>query len=50
MTEEMALYGTDPMLSYAVAKTFAEKAVWKFADEHPEIDFTISTIKPRGLI
>ena len=32
----------NPMLTYTIAKTLAEREVWKFADEHPEIDITTS--------
>jgi len=36
--------GLPSQLVYMSAKTIVEKAVWKFADEHPEIDIT--TIVP----
>ena len=42
-TKEEALDGTrDPMFVYAAAKTLAEKEVWKFASEHPDIDVATS--------
>ncbi|TDL27090.1 NAD-P-binding protein [Rickenella mellea] len=44
-TREQALDGTRTQgWAYAAAKTIAEQEVWKFADEHPEIDIT--TINP----
>ena len=40
-TKEAALSGErDPAWIYSAAKTVAEQEVWKFADEHPEIDIT----------
>jgi len=39
MTEEEAL-ASPPFVAYAGAKTVAERAVWKFADEHKNIDIT----------
>ncbi|KAI0048239.1 NAD-P-binding protein [Auriscalpium vulgare] len=29
-----------PFVAYTVAKTFAEKAIWDFAKEHPDVDVT----------
>jgi len=34
----------DPLWIYNAAKTIAEQEIWKFADEHPEVDIT--TINP----
>ena len=28
---------------YMAGKTFAEREIWKYADEHPEIDVTTSS-------
>jgi nucleoside-diphosphate-sugar epimerase len=39
MTEEETLAGS-PFAGYIGAKTVAERAVWKFADEHKNIDIT----------
>ncbi|ETW81018.1 hypothetical protein HETIRDRAFT_440578 [Heterobasidion irregulare TC 32-1] len=44
-TVEQALDGTrDPGFIYSAAKTAAEREVWKFADEHPDVDVT--TLNP----
>jgi nucleoside-diphosphate-sugar epimerase len=40
ITTEQAIAG-GPFSSYIKAKTEAEKAVWKFAEEHPQIDLTV---------
>lgn len=40
ITEEETLVSS-PFLAYAGAKTLAEKAVWKFADEHKHVDITV---------
>lgn len=43
LTREIALTpGTDPMWVYATTKTLAEREIWKFAEEHPEVDITTS--------
>ena len=40
-TVEQDLDGTrDPGFIYSAAKTAAEREVWKFADEHPDVDVT----------
>jgi nucleoside-diphosphate-sugar epimerase len=39
MTEEDTL-AAPPFLAYAGAKTVSERAVWKFADEHKNVDIT----------
>jgi len=39
MTEEDTL-AAPPFLAYVGAKTAAERAVWKFADEHKNVDIT----------
>jgi len=45
LTREIALAPeANFMISYATSKVLAEKEVWKFADEHPEVDIT--TIDP----
>jgi len=45
LTEETALASGNPVLVYSVAKTQAEKALWKFAEGHPELNLTTSTSK-----
>ena len=40
MTEEDTLVAP-PLGAYMGAKTLAEKAVWKFADEHKHVDITV---------
>ena len=43
MTVEKALAaGTDEWTIYSATKTVSEREVWKFAEEHPEIDITTS--------
>lgn len=34
--------GTNHVVVYGAAKTLAEREIWKFAEEHPEIDVTSS--------
>ena len=43
LSEEHALASGNGMLVYSVAKTQAEKALWKFAEEHPELNLTTGT-------
>lgn len=46
MTPEQVLDGSHDssiFWIYAAVKTIAEQQLWKFADEHPEIDVTTST-------
>ena len=40
LPEEHALASGNGMLVYSVAKTQAEQALWKFAEEHPELNLT----------
>ncbi|KAI0351273.1 NAD-P-binding protein [Trametes cingulata] len=40
VTREEALEKRDPGLVYAAEKTLAERAVWEFAEKHPNIDVT----------
>jgi hypothetical protein len=40
MTEEETLTAA-PFAAYMGAKTLAERAVWKFADEHKHVDITV---------
>jgi len=48
VTYEETTDGTrDPMFVYGAAKTLAERAAWKFAEEHPEINLT--TVAPPRL-
>jgi hypothetical protein len=42
MTEEETL-AAPAFKAYMGAKTLAEKAVWKFADEHKDVDITVCT-------
>ncbi|KAJ6584957.1 hypothetical protein B0H19DRAFT_1107473 [Mycena capillaripes] len=44
VTEAEARSSGDPMVQYTFSKTYAEKAVWAFAETHPDIDVT--TILP----
>ena len=41
ITKEQILAGTDPLSTYSGTKTFAERAVWEFAAEHPDINITV---------
>ena len=43
LTEESVLSLGNPVLVYTVAKTQAEQALWKLADEHPELNLTTGT-------
>ncbi|KDQ27592.1 hypothetical protein PLEOSDRAFT_51149 [Pleurotus ostreatus PC15] len=43
-TKEAALKTGNPLLIYATSKTYAERAVWEFADAHPHVDIT--TLNP----
>ena len=43
LTEEAALDSSDGLLVYTVAKTQAEQALFKFAEEHPELNLTSGT-------
>ena len=45
LSEETALSSGNATLVYTVAKTQAEQALWKFAEEHPELNLT--TGKPQ---
>jgi len=42
LKEEIAVGSGSPVLVYTVAKTQAEQALWKIADEHPELNLTTS--------
>ena len=42
LTEEHALASGSGVLVYTVAKTQAEQGLWKFAEEHPELNLTTS--------
>ncbi|KAF8813958.1 NAD(P)-binding protein [Phlegmacium glaucopus] len=44
VTKEIALHGGSSISTYAAAKTFAERAVWEWAEAHPDVDVT--TIAP----
>ena len=39
-TAEEAFSSTDVAYVYSAGKALAEKAIWKFADSHPDIDIT----------
>jgi hypothetical protein len=41
ITKEEILSGVDKMGTYSGTKTFAERAVWDFAAEHPDINVTV---------
>lgn len=42
ITREQILTGTlDPLSTYAGSKALAERAVWKFVVEHPDINITV---------
>ncbi|KAG9220595.1 hypothetical protein CCMSSC00406_0003694 [Pleurotus cornucopiae] len=43
-TKEAALKTGNPLLIYATSKTYAERAVWEFADAHTHVDIT--TLNP----
>jgi len=43
LTEERALSSGNAILVYTVAKTQAEKTLWKFAEEHAELNLTGGT-------
>ena len=43
LTEEAALDSGDGVLVYTVSKTQAEKDLFKFAEEHPELNLTSGT-------
>jgi nucleoside-diphosphate-sugar epimerase len=45
LSEEVAVDLGNGTLVYTVAKTQAEKALWKFAEEHPELNLTL--VRPR---
>ena len=40
LQEDVALSTGNATLVYTVAKTQAEQALWRFAEEHPELNFT----------
>ena len=40
--EDISKEETNTFVLYQAAKTVAERELWKFADEHPEIDITTS--------
>jgi len=42
ITREQILSGTlDPLSTYSGTKTFAERAVWEFVAEHPDVNITV---------
>lgn len=43
LTEEYVLSLGDATLVYTVGKTQGEQALWKFAEEHPELNLTGGT-------
>ena len=43
LTEEVAFGSGSDLLIYTVAKTRAEQALFKFAEEHPELNLTSGT-------
>jgi nucleoside-diphosphate-sugar epimerase len=38
VTEEIAITWPDPIAVYAASKAIAEKSLWAFAKEHPELN------------
>jgi nucleoside-diphosphate-sugar epimerase len=47
ITQEQALeQGRDPGYIYSASKSLAEQEVWKFADEHPDINVTTGQFRP----
>lgn len=45
MTKEELLSGehdSDAVWVYGAVKTLNEQAIWKFADDHPEVDISTS--------
>ena len=40
LREDVALSTGNGTLVYTVAKTQAERALWKFAEDHPELNLT----------
>ncbi|KAJ7161816.1 hypothetical protein C8R43DRAFT_991521 [Mycena crocata] len=44
LTKEFALDSGNDMIIYSAAKTFAERALWEWADKHPHVDVT--TLNP----
>lgn len=41
ITKERILAGTDPLGTYSGTKTFAERAIWDFVAERPDINITV---------
>jgi len=41
ITKEQVLAGADPFSTYSGTKTFAERAVWEFVAEHPDVNVTV---------
>lgn len=41
-TVEDALTTDSPFVVYCTVKSYSEKALWKFAEEHPELNLTTS--------
>lgn len=41
ITKEQVLAGADPLSTYSGTKTFAERAVWEFVAEHPDVNVTV---------
>ena len=50
LSEERALASGNGPLVYSVAKTQAEKALWKFSEEHPELNLTTSTSRVSSIM
>ncbi len=49
-TKEAAIKTGIPMYIYATSKTYAERAVWEFADAHPHVDITTRTPSPAHIL
>ena len=46
ITEETAVTLSDPIAVYAASKAIAEKALWAYAKEHPELNIITRTSTP----
>lgn len=52
-TTEQVLSGKhnkNPLWLHGAVKSLAEQEIWKFADEHPELDVTTSTYQRSNLV
>ena len=49
ITREQIFSASEPLASYSGTKTFAERAVWEFAAERPDINITVCKYMVFGL-